>query len=98
MKKETLFVLLALMLAALPLCGACATPTSEVIELSYSNFFPPTHFHSILAEEWAKEIEQQSDGKVKITYYPGGTLTAAPQTYDGVVTGISDIGIPTYFS
>jgi len=81
------------MLVASPLFGACATPAPEVIELSYSNFFPPTHFHSILAEEWAKEIEARTNGRVKITYYPGGSLTPAPQVYDGVVEGISDIGM-----
>jgi len=92
-KKNALIILLALMLVALPLGGACSTPAPEVIELSYSNFFPPTHFHSILAEEWAQEIEARTDGRVKITYYPGGSLTPAPQTYDGVVTGIADIGM-----
>jgi len=84
------------MLAALPLFGACAAPAPEVIELSYSNFFPPTHFHSILAEEWIKEIEARTDGRVKITYYPGGSLTPAPKTYDGVVEGISDIGMSLF--
>ena len=96
MKKVALFILLALMLTALPLFGACAGAPSEVIELSYSNFFPPTHFHSILAEQWIKEIEARTDGAVKITYYPGGSLTPAPKTYDGVVEGISDIGMSLF--
>jgi len=43
-------------------------------------------------EEWIKEIEKRTGGKVKIKYYPGGTLTPAAQVYDGVVKGISDIG------
>ena len=69
------------------------TVQAKAIELSYSNFFPPTHIQGKLGDMWAKEIEKRTKGKVKITYYPGGTLTAAPQTYDGVVTGISDIGM-----
>lgn len=92
-KKKPLIILLALMLVAAPLCGACAASPPEVIELSYSNFFPPTHFHSVLAEEWAKEIEKRTNGAVQITYYPGGSLTPAPKTYDGVVEGISGIGM-----
>jgi len=92
-KKKLMVILLTLMLVASPLFGACATPAPEVIELSYSNFFPPTHFHSILADEWAKEIEKRTDGRVKITYFPGGSLTPAPKVYDGVVEGISDIGM-----
>jgi len=93
MKGKLTVILLALMLATVPLLGACATPSPEVIELSYSNFFPPTHFHSILAEEWIEEIETRTNGRVKITYYPGGSLTPAPKVYDGVVEGISDIGM-----
>ena len=93
MKGKLIAILLTFILVASSLFGACAAPPPEVIELSYSNFFPPTHFHSILAEEWAKEIEARTDGRVKITYYPGGSLTPAPQVYDGVVEGISDIGM-----
>jgi len=94
MRRESLFILLALALVALPLFGSCAAPaTSETIELSYSNFFPPTHLHSILAEQFCDEIKERSNGRVDITYYPGGTLTLAAEVYDGVVEGISDIGM-----
>lgn len=64
----------------------------KVINLNFSNFFPASHKNSKLIEEWIKEIETKTKGKVKITYFPGGTLTPAPQIYDGVVKGISDIG------
>ncbi len=63
------------------------------IKLNYSIFFPATHKHSILATEWAKEIEKRTGGKVQITMYYGGTLTPADKCYDGVVKGISDIGM-----
>ncbi|HBE44683.1 MAG TPA: C4-dicarboxylate ABC transporter substrate-binding protein [Deltaproteobacteria bacterium] len=64
----------------------------KVITLNFSNFFPAPHKNSKLIEAWIKEIEQKTNGKVKISYFPGGTLTPAPQIYDGVVKGISDIG------
>jgi len=62
------------------------------IKLNYSNFFPAPHKNSILADQWCKEVEKRTNGKVKVTYFPGGTLTPAAQTYDGVVKGIADIG------
>ncbi len=93
MKNKVLMVCLALILVALPLFGACKAAPAEAIELSYSNFFPPTHFHSILAEEWAKEIEARTNGQVKITYYPASSLLAKDQVYGGVVEGIADIGM-----
>lgn len=94
MKKSAIVICLVVVVIAL-LFGACqSAPTpEEPIELSYSNFFPPTHGNSIAAENWIKEIEKRTSGRVKITYYPGGTLTPAPQCYDGVVKGISDIGM-----
>lgn len=66
--------------------------TAETVTLKYSNFFPPTHIQSQLAEAWCKEVEKQTEGRVKIEYYPGGSLLKAKQIYDGVVDGISDIG------
>ncbi len=66
---------------------------TKPVELSYSIFFPATHKHTLLATEWAREVEKRTEGKVKINIFPGGTLTAAPSCYDGVVKGISDIGM-----
>ena len=63
------------------------------VDLSYSIFFPAPHKHSVLAMEWGKEIEKRTNGSVKVTMHYGGTLTPAPQVYDGVIRGISDIGM-----
>ncbi len=62
-------------------------------QLRYANFFPPTHIQSQLAESWCKEVEKRTNKEVVIQYYPAGTLTKAPQTYDGVVQGIADVGM-----
>ncbi len=64
----------------------------KVIKLRYSNFFPPVHEISKLAEEWCKEVDKRTNGRVKVLYFPGGTLTPPMQTYDSTVKGISDIG------
>jgi TRAP-type transport system periplasmic protein len=66
---------------------------AKPVELTYSIFFPAPHKHTVLAGEWAKEIEKRTNGRVKITVFPGGTLTPADKCYDGVVKGISDIGM-----
>ncbi len=69
---------------------------SETITLSYSIFFPATHAQAQAAEQWAKEIEKRTEGRVKIIMYAGETLSKAPQCYDGVVSGISDIGMSAF--
>ncbi|ADU63894.1 MAG: TRAP transporter substrate-binding protein [Pseudodesulfovibrio sp.] len=86
---------LILSLAALAvLCASLPTVAqADPVKLTYSNFFPPANHQSQLAEEWCREVEKRTGGKVVIDYYPGGTLTQAKQTYDGVVEGMSDIGL-----
>jgi TRAP-type C4-dicarboxylate transport system substrate-binding protein len=44
----------------------------------------------------AKEIEKRTNGQVKISVFPGGTLTKPAVCYDGVVKGISDIGLGVF--
>jgi len=80
------FITVTFILAGAP--KAQAAP----IKLTYSNFFGPTHIQSKLAEAWCKEVEKRTDGRVRVEYYPGQTLSKGPQIYDGVVTGLSDLG------
>jgi TRAP-type C4-dicarboxylate transport system substrate-binding protein len=77
--------------AALALCAASPLKAEEV-KLTYSSFFPATHVQSQLAEAWCKEVEKRTNGKVKVEYYPGQTLTKADMIYDGVINGLSDVG------
>ncbi len=66
---------------------------AKPIELTYSIFFPAPHKNTVLATQWAEEINKRTNGRVKITMFPGGTLTPADKCYDGVVKGLSDIGM-----
>ncbi|MBU4129262.1 MAG: C4-dicarboxylate ABC transporter substrate-binding protein, partial [Proteobacteria bacterium] len=75
------------------LCTLFAVTASAKTQLTYANFFPPTHIQSQLAESWCKEVEKRTNGEITINYFPAGSLTKAPQTYDGVVSGIADIGM-----
>jgi len=75
------------------ICSLFTVTASAKTQLTYANFFPPTHIQSQLAESWCKEVEKRTGGEITINYFPAGTLTKAPQTYDGVVMGIADIGM-----
>jgi len=66
--------------------------TAKPIEVSFSNMFPPSHIHGQLGQEYCNEIEKRTDGKVKMTYYAGGSLVPGNKTYGGIVDGITDIG------
>ncbi len=92
--SAVLFAALFVSISVLAFPGYSAA--QKVITLNYSNFFPAPHKHSQLAEQWSREVEKRSEGKVKISYFPGGTLTPAAQTYDNVVKGIADIGFSCF--
>jgi TRAP-type C4-dicarboxylate transport system substrate-binding protein len=89
----SIFVLLC---AGFALTTAPAYGQAKPIELSYSIFFPAPAPQTQVAMDWAKEIERRTNNRVKITIFPGGTLTAADKCYDGVVKGISDIGMSVF--
>ena len=74
-------------------CFGLTSSEAKTVELNYSIFFPATHGQTLLASEWAKEIEKRTNGAVKVNIFPGATLTPPDQTYDGVVKGIADLGM-----
>jgi len=65
---------------------------ADVIKLKGANYLPVTHPMSVLSGWFCDEVKKRTNGQVEIAYYPGGTLLTAPKMYDGVVTGISDLG------
>ena len=77
--------------AVFVLGGLSGAHAAKVITLTYSDLFPATHVNAKMAAAWCKEVEKRTNGKVKITYYPGQSLTKGKEAYDGVVNGLSDL-------
>src|SRR3990170_8146301 len=68
------------------------THAADVIKLKGANYLPVTHPMSLLTGWFCDEVKNRTKGQVEITYHPGGTLLSPVKMYDGVVTGISDLG------
>lgn len=82
--------------APAPTTPAPAPPApAEAIELKFSHPFSPMAPHAAACEEWGKKVEQVTDGRVKITFYPAGSLVADPDAYPALISGVSDIAILT---
>ena len=64
----------------------------KTITLRYSTFFPVSHPNAAISDQWAKEVEKRTNGKVKVRHYAGATLTTPQQTYDSILSGVVDIG------
>jgi TRAP-type C4-dicarboxylate transport system substrate-binding protein len=84
-------------LAALSLFLLLCIPTQaaeqpKVISLRFATFVTPMHRVSINLDLWAKEVEKRTNGRVRVTMYPSGSLSPAGQIYDSVTKGIADIG------
>ncbi|MEM3427899.1 MAG: TRAP transporter substrate-binding protein [Nitrososphaerales archaeon] len=65
---------------------------AQVIKLKAANYLPVTHKMSLLNEWFCEEVKKRTNGRVEIAYYPGGTLLTPVKMYDGVLSGIADIG------
>ncbi|MGJ3508170.1 TRAP transporter substrate-binding protein [Enemella sp. A6] len=72
--------------------------SDDEVTLKYAFFAPAASFPSLQMEEWKKQIEERTDGKVKVELFPGGTLLGAGDIYDGVSSGVVDVGLdsPAY--
>lgn len=97
MNKKKL--LISLSIAAI-ICFTFALPfisptaySADVIKLKFANYFPPPAPHSKICEDFIADVEKRTNGRVKIQFFAGGSLLKAPQMYEGVVTGIADIGL-----
>ncbi len=67
-------------------------PAHAQIKLTYANFPPSTTFPCVQMEEWKKEVEKRTAGKVIIQTFPGSTLLNPKNMFEGVISGTADIG------
>ncbi|WP_372887162.1 TRAP transporter substrate-binding protein [Psychrobacter sp.] len=91
---------ISLVLAALVGMTACSQSddsttqsAQEVTTLRFSHFWPATSTtNTEIFEYWAKKVEAESKGKIKIEIFPSATLSKPNATYDAVANGVVDIG------
>ena len=62
------------------------------IEMSFAHIWPPTSFQHEHYVQWAQRVEKGTNGRVKITMYPVGTLCPPPETWNAIRSGAATIG------
>lgn len=73
------------------------TASGKEVELDLSHFFPPSHeMETVVVQEFVKDVEEATGGKVKITTYPGSSLAAPDGQFDAAATGAVDIGLSVH--
>ena len=97
MKKIlSLFILVILLFTGCAKKEEGSAKAEKVYNFNYAVFFPATHLQAKTAEAWAQELDARSNGRIKITMFPGGTLSKAAQTYEAVVSGVADMGMSVF--
>jgi TRAP-type transport system periplasmic protein len=94
--KRPIFVLANLgFLAVLFTLGSFAyAKDMKPIELKFSHWIPTTHgIAKEVYEPWVKEVEEKTNGRVKVRIYPAEALGKAKDHADMVVTGVADMGV-----
>ena len=91
--KKKLFVLLSTLVIAVMMFSTASTAASAAspVELKLAHAWATTHHVHVILDQWVKDVEQATKGRVKITIYPGGALSTAVQLYDTVRTGVADL-------
>lgn len=89
MKRGRFMVLVLSLMIWFFYCKLCF---GAPIQLTWANYFPIDSAHTKIVNEFIKDIERLTRGKVSFKYYPGGTLLTAPKMYEGVEVGIADLG------
>lgn len=64
---------------------------SEPIEMTFAHFVPPQHAQGGVIDEWAKEINNKSNGKLKINVSHSSQAGSPFELYDMMKMGIIDI-------
>jgi TRAP-type transport system periplasmic protein len=91
MKRITTFAALALFLG-LGLPGMSAYAADKPIVMELSSFMTTSDKLSVMLQEFCNEVGKRTNGRVRINYHPGGTLTPPAQTFDSVQNEIIDMG------
>jgi TRAP-type C4-dicarboxylate transport system substrate-binding protein len=89
--KRTVYMSIGLMVGLL-WSNSFTLPVHAQIKLTYAAFPPAPTYQCVQMERWKTEVEKRTNGKVKVDTYPGGTLLGAMNMFEGVISGIADIG------
>lgn len=102
MRKKVVAISLALILVIGFLFAGCArevpeteeggAPPPEVLTFKFANYFPPPSRQSTVLEEFCREVEKRTNGQVRFEYYAGESLLKSTEMFEGILTGITDIG------
>ncbi|GLQ05918.1 TRAP transporter substrate-binding protein [Sneathiella chinensis] len=89
--SKTLKTIASIALAGGLVAGAVSAQAADV-KLRLAHFMPQNSWQNDkMFMAWKKAVEEQSEGRIKVTVFPAQTLGKAPAGYDNAKNGIADI-------
>lgn len=83
-------------LAASAVASVMMVPAASALELKVGSYEPESHYLVEYAyKRYFDEITRRTDGEITFKWFHGGTLVKAPQTVDGLKSGLVDIVVTT---
>lgn len=79
--------LAALALAPFPVLA------QQAVTLKIADFQPMTTPRVQVIRQWTEDVEKRSQGKIKFRYFPAESLLKASEMFEGVRTGVADVGV-----
>jgi TRAP-type C4-dicarboxylate transport system substrate-binding protein len=93
MKKRSVIALFVLLTVSLFfLTSIPAQAQEKAMKLRLSVQWPPQHPITKMIDQWGKDVEKATAGRITVTVFASNTLSPPMQVYDNTVKGVVDIG------
>jgi len=86
------FLLTLILLSSFLFFGVQLCLGEKPIELRFTTVTTTLHPNFKSTEQFAQEVSKRTNGRVRITVYPSGTLNPPMETYNAIKTGIAQMG------
>jgi TRAP-type transport system periplasmic protein len=92
--KKVAFGLVCIVVAAFALCLLAPTAQAQekAMKLRLSVMWPPQHPWTKMFDQWGKDVEKATAGRITVTVFAANTLSPSMQVYDNTVKGVVDVG------
>ncbi len=92
LKRLVIFMVLVLVFSLLFGSVLVFANDNKVYKIRFAHGLPSTHHVGIEYANWAKMINEESDGRLKVEIYPGGQLYDDTKLISAVKTGACEMG------
>ena len=93
MRKRSVVALLVLLtISVFFLASIPVHAEQKAMKLRLSVMWPPQHFWTKTFEQWGKDVEKATGGRITVTVFAASTLSPPMQVYDNTVKGVVDVG------